>query len=52
MDFQALHNRLVAKGYNDDTADAMIAHDVVLKASRKSFPVSAAYSRTKDSSRD
>ena len=32
MDFQALHNRLVAKGYNDDTADAKIAHDVVLKA--------------------
>ena len=24
--------RLVAKGYNDDTADAKIAHDVVLKA--------------------
>ena len=32
MDFQPLHNRLVAKGYNDDTADAKIAHDVVLKA--------------------
>ena len=32
MDFQALHSRLVAKGYNDDTADAKIAHDVVLKA--------------------
>ena len=32
MDFQELHDRLVAKGYNDDTADAKIAHDVVLKA--------------------
>ena len=32
MDFQALHNHLVAKGYNDDTADAKIAHDVILKA--------------------
>ena len=32
MDFQELHNRLIADGYNDDTADAKIAHDVVLKA--------------------
>ena len=32
MDFKELHNRLVAKGYNDDTADAKIAHDIVLKA--------------------
>ena len=30
MDFKELHNRLVAKGYNDDTADAKIAHDIVL----------------------
>jgi len=32
MDFQKLHDQLVAKGYNDDTADAKIAHDIVLKA--------------------
>ena len=32
MDFRKLHEQLVAKGYNDDTADAKIAHDIVLKA--------------------
>ncbi len=32
MNFNELHNRLVAKGYTDDTADAKIAHDIVLKA--------------------
>lgn len=32
MNFQELHSRLVAKGYTDDTADAKIAHDIVLKA--------------------
>lgn len=32
MNFQKLHEQLVAKGYNDDTADAKIAHDIVLKA--------------------
>jgi len=32
MDFQELRDQLVAKGYNDDTADAKIAHDIVLKA--------------------
>ena len=32
MDFHKLHEQLVAKGYNDDTADAKIAHDIVLKA--------------------
>lgn len=30
MDFRKLHEQLVAKGYNDDTADAKIAHDIVL----------------------
>lgn len=32
MDFSALHDELVKAGYSDDTADAKIAHDVVLKA--------------------
>jgi len=32
MDFSALHDALVKVGYSDDTADAKIAHDVVLKA--------------------
>ncbi len=36
MDFGELHDRLVAQGYSDDTADAKIAHDIVLKAVRDS----------------
>jgi len=36
MDFGELHDRLVARGYSDDTADAKIAHDIVLKAVRDS----------------
>ena len=36
MDFGELHDRLVARGYSDDTADAKIAHDIVLKAVRGS----------------
>ncbi|MDO5320226.1 MAG: nucleotidyl transferase AbiEii/AbiGii toxin family protein [bacterium] len=32
MDFQLLHDQLVAQGYTGDTADAKIAHDVVLAA--------------------
>lgn len=32
MDFRKLHNQLVSKGYNDDTANAKIAHDIILKA--------------------
>ena len=36
MDFGEFHDRLVARGYSDDTADAKIAHDIVLKAVRDS----------------
>ena len=32
MDFEVLHQGLLAIGYSDDTADAKIAHDIVLKA--------------------
>lgn len=32
MDFQILHDQLVALGYTGDTADAKIAHDVILAA--------------------
>jgi len=32
MDFSVLHDALVKAGYSDDTADAKIAHDAVLKA--------------------
>ena len=32
MDFSAFRDALLAKGYADETADAKIAHDIVLKA--------------------
>ena len=34
MDFSVFKDRLVARGYSDDTAYAKIAHDIVLKAVR------------------
>ena len=36
MDFSVFRDKLVAGGYSDDTADAKIAHDIVLKAVRDS----------------
>ena len=36
MDFSVFRGKLVAGGYSDDTADAKIAHDIVLKAVRDS----------------
>ena len=32
MDFSAIRSILQAKGYSEETADAKIAHDIVLKA--------------------
>ncbi len=32
MDFETLRQKLLSIGYSDDTADAKIAHDIVLKA--------------------
>lgn len=32
MDFEAIHDSLIAQGYAADTADAKIAHDVILEA--------------------
>ena len=35
MDFEQVRKKLIAKGYMTDTANAKIAHDVVLDALRE-----------------
>ena len=37
MDFSVFRGKLVAGGYSDDTADAKIAHDIVLCVKRVEY---------------